>query len=224
MTDHQRREAEVLIGNAAGARRRNPLTRLFTDPAFAVRAARFALGLPTRMETEDRRVLEEVIFPYYVELPEVRSILFVGCDWYTKHYAKVFFHRHEYWTLDIEPAARKYGARKHVVGSLEFLNRYAPAERFDLIVCNGVFGFGLNTLDQCESAIGHCYSRLRRGGHLLFGWTDVPSRTPIPLESIEGLKRFEQFTFPPLETWRYVTQTPYRHTYDFYRKDDGGHH
>ena len=69
-----------------------------------------------------------------------------------------------------------------------------------------------------------CYSRLRRNGHFLFGWTDVPARVPIPLESIHGLERFERFTFPAFGSWRYVTQTPYRHTYDFYRKVDGDGH
>lgn len=224
MSNHQSREAEVLIGNSVGARRRNPITRLLTDPAFALRAARFALGLPTRMETEDRRVLEEVIFPYYVSLPGIHSVLFVGCDWYTKHYSKVFFHHQEYWTIDVQPAARKFGARKHIVDSLEFLNRYVPTERFDLIVCNGVYGFGLNTLEQCEHAIAHCYSRLKRNGHFLFGWTDVPARTPVSLDNIQSLKRFQQYSFPPLGTWRYLTDTPYRHTYDFYRKDDGISH
>ncbi|MFL6603369.1 MAG: hypothetical protein ACJ8R9_18850 [Steroidobacteraceae bacterium] len=218
MRDHQRREAEVLIGNSAGPRRRNPIARLLTDPAFAVRAVRFALGLPTKMETEDRRVLEEIIFPFYVALPEIQSVLFVGCDWYTKHYAKMFFHQHDYWTIDISPNARKYGARQHIVDALEFLDRHAPPERFDLILCNGVFGFGLNTQDQCERAIVNCHSRLKQHGHFLFGWTNVPARTPIPLKSLESLKRFQQFSFPPLGTWRYVTQTPYSHTYDFYQK------
>jgi len=29
---------------------------------------------------------------------------------------------------------------------------------------------------------------------------------------------FRKYTFPPLGTWRYLTDTPYRHTFDFYRK------
>jgi SAM-dependent methyltransferase len=225
MTDRQRREAEVLIGNSVGPRHRNPIARLLTDPSFVVRTVRFALGLPTKMETEDRRVLEEIIFPYYVHLPEVKSVLFVGCDWYTRHYAKMFFSHQDYWTIDIAERSRKFGARHHIVGSLESLERYAPPEQFDLIICNGVFGFGLNSLEQCERAIVNCFSRLRNGGHFLFGWTDVPARTPIPLDSIESLKRFRPFMFPPLGTWRYVTQTPYRQTYDFYRKnlDNAGH-
>jgi SAM-dependent methyltransferase len=168
-------------------------------------------------------VLEEVVFPYYVALPNLRSVLFVGCDWYTKHYAKVFFQHHDYWTIDISAQARKFGARQHIVDSLEFLDRHVPAEHFDLIVCNGVFGFGLNEREQCEHALANCYSRLRHNGHFLFGWTDVPARVPIPLDSIHSLERFERFAFPAFGNWRYVTNTPYRHTYDFYRKTDGEH-
>jgi SAM-dependent methyltransferase len=224
MSDHRRREAEILIGNSVGPRHRNPVARLFTDPGFALRAARFALGLPAKMETEDRRVLEEVIFPYYVALPNMKSVLFVGCDWYTKHYGKIFFQHHDYWTLDVSVEARKYGDRQHIVGPLEHLDQHVPEDRFDLIVCNGVFGFGLDTPEQVERAIANCYSRLRRNGHFLFGWTDVPARVPIPLASIHGLGRFERFSFPALGTWRYVTQTPYRHTYDFYRKTDADAH
>jgi len=213
----RQREAEVLIGNTSGARRRNPLVRILTDPQYALRAIRFALHLPTRMDTEDRRVLEETIFPYYNSLPTIRSVLFVGCDWYTRHYRQVL-HVRDYWTIDLEEGARKYGARQHVVDSLEFLDRHFEAQRFDLIVCNGVFGFGLNGKEQCERAFDHCYTRLRVNGHFLLGWTNVPARMPIPLESIDSLKRFQPFLFPPLGTARYVTQTPYFHTYGFYRR------
>jgi hypothetical protein len=216
--EQEKREAEVLIGNAAGARHRNPIVRLVSDREYAVRVVRFALHLPTKMETEDRRVLEETILPYYVSLPDIRSVLFVGCDWYTKHYGRTFFRKCDYWTIDITERARKFGSKQHIVDSIELLDRHFPPNRFDFIVCNGVFGFGLDQKEQCEYAFDHCYSRLKTNGHFLFGWTDVPSRTPIPLDSIESLKRFQRFTFPPLHTWRYVTDTPYRHTYDFYRK------
>lgn len=216
--EDRRRELEVLIGNAAGPRKRNAVVRLVTDPAYTVRVARFALGLPVKMATEDRRVLEEIIFPYYLSLPAIQSVLFVGCDWYTKHYAKTFFRRYDYWTIDILESSRKFGSRQHIVDSAEFIDRHFEAERFDLIVCNGVFGFGLDSKEQCEHAFEHFYTRLRQSGHLLFGYTDVPVRMPLPPESIEHLQRFQKHLFPPLGAARFVTDTPYRHTYEFYRK------
>jgi len=190
--------------------------RLFTDWDFAVRALRYLLRLPTPMTTEDRRVLEQVVFPHYRARTEFHSVLFVGCQWYTRHYQTAFFPQHDYWTLEPSERARKYGSRQHVVAPLERLDQFFPEGYFDLIVCNGVYGFGLDSLEQCESAFGACHSRLRAGGHFVFGWTDVPARTPVPLEQIASLTRFQRYEFPALGTWRYVTQTPYRHIYDFY--------
>jgi len=87
-----------------------------------------------------------------------------------------------------------------------------------LIICNGVFGWGLDRREQCEAAFSQCYSRLRNDGHFLFGWDDVPRRTPVPLATLSSLTRFRPYDFPPLGTSRYVTDTQYRHTYAFYRK------
>lgn len=215
------REAEILRGNArlpTAASTKGSLKRLFTDPDFTVRVVRYALHLPVRMETEDRRVLEDLIFPYYGALPDLRSVLFVGCDWYTRHYERAFFRGTDYWTIDLSPRARRFAGRRHVVGPLERLDEFFPERRFDVIVCNGVFGFGLDERQQCERAFELCHSRLKDGGHFLLGWDDIPARTPVRLSEIASLELFQTFSFPPLRVRRYVTDTPYRHTYDFYRK------
>jgi SAM-dependent methyltransferase len=206
------------VGAGAEAPKWKQIGRLFTDWQFASRVVRKRLGLPVAMETEDRRVLENIIFPYYLSDPNVKSVLFVGCDWYTRHYQRFYFSNVDYWT--IEPAAerRKFGAKRHVVAPLENLDAHFSPQTFDLIVCNGVYGWGLNSREQCESAFAQCYSRLRDGGHLMLGWDDIPERTPVPLAEIASLNRFRRHDFPSLGSWRYLTDTPYRHTYNFYRK------
>ena len=50
------------VGNS-GVTKWRQLTRLLTDWHFASRVLRKRLGLPVSLETEDRRVLEKVIFP-----------------------------------------------------------------------------------------------------------------------------------------------------------------
>ncbi len=198
---------------------RNVVLRLLTDREFAVRAVRYALGLSTPSRTEDRRVLEQVIFPYYVARFDMRSVLFVGCDWYTRHYEKAFFRGRNYWTIEPSERARRFGSRRqHVAAPWERLDAYFPECYFDLIIANGVYGFGLNTQEQCEAAFAHSHSRLRDGGHLLLGWNDVPETTPVPLEEIASLRRFRPWTFPGFSSSRYVTDTPHRHVYDFYVK------
>jgi hypothetical protein len=216
----KQREAEIYRGTARlpEASGTNPLLRLFTDFGYTRRVVRYALGLPVPMETEDRRVLEEIIFKQILSLPQTRRILFVGCDWYTKHYQQAFFSDRDYWTIDVSAKAAKFGGRQHLTIGLQDLERHFPERHFDVIFCNGVYGFGLDDHEQIERAIDMCWSRLRDGGYFVFGWDDIPARTPVPLERIAALRRFEPFTLPELATWRYLTDTPYRHTYDFYTK------
>jgi len=206
------------VATPGASAQKGTLLRLLTDWSFAKRAVRYALRLPTPMETEDRRVLEQVIFRYYAAQPEFQKILFVGCQWYTRHYQRSFFPGREWWTIEPDESARKFGGAHHIVAPLQELEQHTAAGYFDLIFCNGVFGFGLDARDDCERAFAACHSRLRPGGHFLLGWNDVPARTPIPLDGIVSLRAFERWTFPPLSTWRYTTNTTFRHTYDFYRK------
>lgn len=191
---------------------------MMTDWSYAKRAIRDALHLPTPMRTEDRRVLEQVIFKHVLTLAWVRRVLFVGCDWYTKHYERSFFNKHDYWTLDCSERAARFGGTHHILDRVERLDQHFCEARFDLILLNGVYGFGLNTPNACERAFEHCHSRLAEHGQLVFGWNDIPARTPVALESIQSLRLFQPETFPPLGVWRYRTATPYNHTYDFYCK------
>jgi SAM-dependent methyltransferase len=215
------REMEIYRGTAklsSGKAAVNPLVRLCTDWGYATRVVRYALGLPVPLDTEDRHVLEKVVFPHFLALPDTHRVLFIGCDWYTKHYQRAFFSDRDYWTLDVSPKARKFGGTQHIVDGVESLETHFAPGSFDLIFCNGVYGFGLDRLEHCERAIEACWSTLRPGGYFVFGWDDIPARTPVPLEKITALNRFEHFPLDHLGTWRYLTDTPYRHTYDFYRK------
>jgi SAM-dependent methyltransferase len=217
------REAAIYRGNARLAdapARTSVLIRLCTDFGLMRRIIRYSLGLPVPMETEDRRVLEQVIFPEILRLPDTVRILFVGCDWYTKHYERMYFGGRDYWTVDISPKARKFGGRQHRVTPLEGLDAHFAPQSLDVIFCNGVFGFGLDEAPAIERAIDMCCSRLRVGGYFIFGWDDIPARTPVPLDSIAAFGRLQHFPLPALDTWRCLTDTPYRHTYDFYRRSE----
>jgi SAM-dependent methyltransferase len=206
------------IGEGAETSKWKQVGRLLTDWQFASRVVRKRFGLPVPMDTEDRRVLEQIIFPFYLASRDVKCVLFVGCDWYTRHYQRFYFPNVDYWTIEPATERRKFGAKQHIVAPLEELSAHFPVEMFDLIVCNGVYGWGLNSRDQCESAFAQCYTRLRSGGHLLLGWDDIPERNPVPIAEVASLQKFSKQTVPALGFWRYLTDTPYRHTYDFYRR------
>jgi SAM-dependent methyltransferase len=169
------------------------------------------------LPVEDRRVLETRILPYFAERPEYGRVLFVGCDWYTKPYATLFASR-EYWTLEPDPRRRRFGGARHVMDGLQNLAAHFEAGYFDLILCNGVVGWGLNEAAAVEAAFGACVTRLREGGVLVLGWNDVPERRPFPLEESTALRCLSPFVLPPLGVSRHETATRGRHVYAFFRK------
>ena len=183
-----------------------------------------ALGIvgvsPFALIHEDRRVLERTIFPSLIRRDDIRRILFVGCEWYTRRYEWIFRSR-DYWTLEKDPGKRRYGADNHVIGRLEHLGRYFAPGSLDLIICNGVYGWGLNVAEDGDRAFAAAFEALREGGLLLLGWNDVPERRPFPLADCPSLARFARYRFEPLAAEDYLTNTPYRHVYSFYARSRG---
>lgn len=178
---------------------------------------RNALGLPNPICTPDRETLEQTILPSYAGRGDIKTVLFVGCDFYTRHYEKMFTGA-AYWTIDPDKWKRRFGARSHyVIGMEQIAAHFAPGS-LDLVVCNGVFGWGLNARADVERAFDGCFSCLREGGHLVLGWNDVPERRPLALDSLASLARFRRESFPALGTDHYVATPATQHTFDFFVK------
>lgn len=108
-----------------------PLVRTIQRFLFIIATHRFK-GLDIHLNFPDRRILEEIIIPYFVNKDEFKNILFVGCDWYTKPYKK-YFKNKNYWSIDIDPRKKIYGANKHITDSIEKLNNYIDDNYFDVI-------------------------------------------------------------------------------------------
>jgi len=197
------------------------LTKMLAEPGYAASVIRknlsFGKPRPLPLLTTDRLVLERQIFTYYESDQNIRDVLFIGCDADTARYER-FFDQTRFVTVEPDPNNRDFGATEHIVDSMENLDAYFEPESFDLVICNGVFGWGLDEFDNCQAAFQQAHRVLRDGGQLMVGWNDVPRRTPVALESIPSLSQFEKYDFPVFGTWRYLTDTVYRHTFDFYRK------
>jgi hypothetical protein len=169
------------------------------------------------LPTEDRRILEQVILPAYAQRIDVQRVLFVGCAAYTQPYEQLFAGR-EYWTIDPIASRRRYGSARHIIDRLENLGRHAQREYFDLIVCNGVLGWGLNAPDAADAAFVACHTCLRAGGELVLGWNDISPRNQVLPDALPALWRFEPLTFAPLQTARLRVDVAHRHVFDFYAK------
>jgi len=169
---------------------------------------------------EDRRILERIIFPYLTSREEFYKVLFVGCDWYTKVY-ETYFKKKEYWTIEIDPNKSIYGSKKHITDSLLNIDLYFADNYFDLIICNGVFVIGgIDDRKDAEIAFTKCFRCLCSSGVFVLGWNDIPELRPFPVQECYSLSKFKPYIFPPLSTSHYLTNTPLKHTYDFYIKPD----
>lgn len=161
------------------------------------------------LDTPDRRRLDLDILPVLLARPGCSRILFVGCDWYTRHYEQIFAGK-EYWTIEKDPARARFGGPRHVTSDLSSLDSHFEPESLDLIVCNGVLGWGLHEPADVERSFSACARALRPGGVLVLGYNDVPEKMPVPIESIRALEAFAPDpSFPePIST-----ETYNRHTY-----------
>jgi hypothetical protein len=195
------------------------LQRTVADPIrLVMRHAGRPFGLAHRFRSLDRRVLEDCILAHYADSPRPLDILFVGTHWYTRRYERLLL-GHRFASIDIDPAAARHGSRhRHVVACASRAAEHFDASSFDLIVFNGVFGWGLRDPATIERVIDAFHGLLCEGGDLVFGWNDVPARRPMAIDDVIALRRFEPLVFAPLA--RHMAEVPgrNRHRYRFYRK------
>lgn len=171
-----------------------------------------------RFRSTDRRLLEDRLLPVLLgdEQP-ARQVLFVGCCFASRHYENRFSAQGvHWWTLDCDPKRRVYGAQHHIVDRLERLEVHRTP-LFDLIVCNGVLGWGLNDREDAEAAFAACFARLRVRGRLLVGWNDYYPRNRIAPQSLISLLRYDHHApcgWPPSLPVGGLR----RHVFEFYRR------
>jgi hypothetical protein len=132
----------------------------------------------------DRHVLQKSIFPGIADVlasKQSATILWIGCARYTKHYYEALERRGaKCWTMDIDPDVYRWGRRgRHVTGDLCSVARLLPAQYFDVIFCNGIFGFGIDTLDAQSSAAAAMASVMKPDGWLVLGWNTGKVADPI---------------------------------------------
>ncbi|MEO5845074.1 MAG: hypothetical protein ABIQ33_09560 [Caldimonas sp.] len=185
------------------------------------RKLREALPGADRIRSPDRVYLEETLLPGHAADPALRALVFVGCEWYTRHYEAMFDpDRSRFRTIDIDPRRARHGAARHIVAPLQELAAHLAPASVDVIVCNGVYGFGIYDRRELGRALLASHAVLRPGGTLILGWNDVPALAPFdPV----GVALASGFARDPArgDAWRVRTDTPTRHTFDTYvRVDD----
>jgi len=161
-----------------------------------------------------RRLLVREILPAYAALEG--RVLWIGCRRYTRDYGRLFRQRGgDFWTTDIEPAHARWGEKhRHVPVDLLEIEREIPAHSFDCVLCNGVFGFGINDRLTQDAALEAMAAILKPGGRLLLGWNTNLVEDPLTLNSID--RSFEPDD--PTGQGVRIRVAEARYVYDFLRK------
>jgi len=172
------------------------------------RSYRQVLAAPSRL------CLEREILPWLSA--RYARILFVGTASYTFHYERLF-RRDQYTTIDLHPSTAVWGARDHIAAPIQDINRHRPKGSFDCVVLNGVFGFGVDKVDDMRAVLKELHDALQSDGFLVVGWNSDMHEDP------EALSLYEPFFVRNQEApWigrrRFPAET---HIYDFYRRRPG---
>ena len=176
-----------------------------------------------RIRTEDRRLLEDTLLPAFAADATLGALLFIGCDWYTQDYRALFAPRSErFRTVDIDPAKARFGSPDHLVAPMQEIDRHLAPGSIDVIVANGVYGFGIDDRAALGASFAAAHAVLRPAGTLVLGWNDVAPLAPFDPEPVALASGFVRSASNPLGAWRTTTATPLRHTFDAYARGEGG--
>lgn len=127
----------------------------------------------------DRKLLIDAYIPAVAAAGG--RILWVGCRAYTTDdYPALETGGGEVWTTDIDPGAEKWGRQgRHRTGDVCRIDAVFADLVFDAVICNGVLGYGADTMEQQRSALRAMAAILRPGGRLLLGWNTDKIADPV---------------------------------------------
>jgi len=124
----------------------------------------------------------------------------------------------EVWTIDIKKRNYIYGVKngKHITGSATELEKYFEEKYFDLVIFNGVIGWGINKHEDQIESIKSIHKVSKENALLMIGWNNNKSIDPLFSGIVSGL--FKHQDFPGLPKRLLVTEST--HVFDFFSKVD----
>jgi SAM-dependent methyltransferase len=162
----------------------------------------------------DRVLLVTEILPVFSR--QASDLLWVGVRRYTRRYPAILErHGSRCWTVDISPRSGRWGRRgRHVVADLLTIAERFPPQAFSAVLCNGVFGYGLDDPASQGAAFQAMAQVLKPGGWLLLGWNT--DRTADPLQGDAWKHGFDHVSLEMLPARREISGTT--HVYDVLRR------
>jgi hypothetical protein len=143
---------------------------LFPKPIRKHMAAVVICNLPSR------RFMLDILVPAIAASGRTR-MLFVGAAAYNQPFYRACAARGiNVWSLDFDPAAAAYGAPQgHFVGDIRQAPTLVAGRTFDIVVFNGILGFGINNRADALAAVDAMAAVAEKGAPLVIGWN--PGKT-----------------------------------------------
>jgi SAM-dependent methyltransferase len=204
---------------SASAALQRPAATLRTGARVACRVWCQALGLPPRADTADRRWLEQVLLPHVAQRSDIVTVLLVGTRWYTRHYP-VLLPRQRCISIDIAAAAARHGSpHRHIVDDVRHVECHLAPATVDLVLFNGVFGWGLNDPVALDQALAALATVLRPRGELVFGWNDDGVHCPFDWRAVPRWRAFEPLCAAAADGRAHLAlATDNHHCFDFFTR------
>lgn len=187
---------------------------LYSTRLRVMRSVSRRLGKDWFMGSLDRIFLEDNLFRIFKV--EGFSVLSIGCHPASGIYRKLL-PADRYHTLDIDPDNARYGARNHTIGDCRDLSVLLPGRKFDIILFNGILGYGIDESETFHSFQASAHTALCDGGWLVVGYNDIPSRKAGLIRSIDSTL-FSPSAFLDSIPSKVELPTHNRHTFEFFRK------
>lgn len=106
---------------------------------------------------------------------EDRCILSIGTSWYTMLLPELV--PCHWTTVDVTARARRLAVtsdRHYTINLADKTQDLYQAKTYDVVIVNGVLGWGVNTLGEATEMLRKLCSYLKPGGLLLIGYNDTP--------------------------------------------------
>ncbi len=192
----------------------------YIRPSTIASYIKILIGLPAPLKSPDRSFLENKVFSYLNSISNFKgNLLFAGVASYTKHYyAKL---KYQTYTIDWERSQARYGnGPNHVVGSVTELNKFWPDGYFDVIVANGLIGYGINSSELISSMLENMHDALRENGLLIIGYNDNHHHLQRSLTDFEDILCFTRFTpnIDGVDRFEYLANKCNDHKFVFLKK------
>lgn len=121
-------------------------------------------------------------------------------------------------TIDYDESKAPYGAPRHIVGDVTEIERYFQPGSLDLIVINGVLGWGLDAPADVEKTLAGFATCLRPGGHLIVGWNDLEGHRPVPFRELTSMRSFRPLTLDCLGSSEIRVDNDWRHVFSLFER------